>query len=150
MNPRTKITGLLFAAILLLPAQFASAQTILEQAAAVHGIAVQTKQVRLARIALNRLSLIDRSAERDRRPTEDELEPIITTAEQNPRQIIPLAHGLIKNITGRPDREDLGSGSEAVRSRAWRDRSTWAPGARSRRGGGTLVTASAKLTLAAC
>ena len=33
MNPRTKITGLLFAAILLLPAQFASAQTILEQAA---------------------------------------------------------------------------------------------------------------------
>ena len=64
--------------------------TVLEHAAAVHGIAVPTEQVRLARIALNRLGLIARSAERDRRPTQQELDQIIATADGNLRQIIPL------------------------------------------------------------
>jgi integrase len=64
--------------------------TILEHAAAVHGITVPSEQVRLARIALNRLGLIARSNERDRRPTQDELDKIVTAAELNPRQIIPL------------------------------------------------------------
>jgi len=64
--------------------------TILEHAAAVHGINVPTDEVRLARVALNRLGLIDRARGRDRRPTPGELEQIIATADSNPRQIIPL------------------------------------------------------------
>ncbi len=64
--------------------------TVLEHAAAVHGIAVPTEQVRLARVALNRLGLIAKSNERDRRPTQDELDQIIAAAEDNPRQIIPI------------------------------------------------------------
>lgn len=64
--------------------------TVLEHAAAIHGIAVPTEQVRLARIALNRLGLVARSQERDRRPTRDELDTIIKSADQNFRQIIPL------------------------------------------------------------
>lgn len=64
--------------------------TVLEHAAAVHGVAVPTDEVRLARIALNRLGLIDKPTERNRRPSDDELKRIIETAEMNPRQIIPL------------------------------------------------------------
>lgn len=64
--------------------------TVLEHAAAVHGITVPTEQVRLARIALNRLGLVARANERDRRPTLQELDQIINTADANPRQIIPL------------------------------------------------------------
>jgi integrase len=64
--------------------------TVLEHAAAVHGIPVPTEQVRLARVALNRLGLVSKSAERDRRPTEDELANIIATADANLRQITPL------------------------------------------------------------
>ena len=65
--------------------------TVMEHAAAVHGIRVPSEQVRLARIALNRLGLVAKSAERDRRPTPEELARIIATIEANPRQIIPLA-----------------------------------------------------------
>ncbi len=65
--------------------------TVMEHAAAVHGIRVPSEQVRLARIALNRLGLVAKSAERDRRPTHEELAKIIATVEANPRQIIPLA-----------------------------------------------------------
>ena len=64
--------------------------TVLEHAAAVHGIRVPTDEVRLARAALNRLGLISKAFERNRRPTQDELDQIISTAESNPRQIIPL------------------------------------------------------------
>jgi integrase len=64
--------------------------TVLEHGAAVHGINVSLDQVRLARVALSRLGLVDKSAERDRRPSQDELDQIIATAEANPRQIIPL------------------------------------------------------------
>lgn len=64
--------------------------TVLEHAAAVHGIKVPTEQVRLARVALNRLGLVAKAAERDRRPTTEELQRIIATAEANPRQLIPL------------------------------------------------------------
>jgi hypothetical protein len=51
---------------------FSFIRTILSHAAAVHGIETSAEDVRLARIALNRLSLIGRGNERDRRPTEDE------------------------------------------------------------------------------
>lgn len=57
---------------------------------AAHGDAVPTEQVRLARIAPNRLGWRARSNERDRRPTPDELATIITTAALNLRQIMPL------------------------------------------------------------
>jgi hypothetical protein len=67
-----------------------STGTILEHAAAVHGIAVPVEQLHLARIALHRLGLIAKSAARDRRPTTDELAQIIASADANPRQIIPL------------------------------------------------------------
>ena len=46
--------------------------------------------MRLARIALKHLNLIGRSNERDRRPTQDELELLTEYTETNPRQFIPL------------------------------------------------------------
>ena len=79
--------------------------TVLEHAAAVHGIAVPTEQVRLARVALNRLGLIARSQERDRRPTQEELERIIATANTNMRQIIPLGR-LVKFAVATAMRQD--------------------------------------------
>ncbi|MEQ1649082.1 MAG: site-specific integrase [Hyphomicrobiaceae bacterium] len=79
--------------------------TVLEHAAAVHGVVVPIDQVRLARIALHRLGLIAKSAERDRRPNEDELARIIATAEDNPRQIIPLGR-IIKFAVATAMRQD--------------------------------------------
>lgn len=79
--------------------------TMLEHAAAVHGVPVPTEQVRLARIALNRLGLIDKSAERDRRPTHDELDQIIAAADANPRQLIPLGR-IVKFAVATSMRQD--------------------------------------------
>ena len=79
--------------------------TVMEHAAAVHGIAVPTEQIRLGRIALNRLGLVAKSAERDRRPTTEELDLIIKTAETNPRQIIPLGR-IIKFAVATALRQD--------------------------------------------
>lgn len=79
--------------------------TILEHGAAIHGIAVPTEQVRLARIALNRLGLIARSNERDRRPSTEELESICRTADSNFRQIIPLSR-IVKFAVATAMRQD--------------------------------------------
>lgn len=79
--------------------------TVLEHAAAVHGIPVPTEQVRLARIALSRLGLIARSNERDRRPTQQELDQIIAAADANLRQIIPLGR-LVKFAVATAMRQD--------------------------------------------
>lgn len=65
-------------------------QTILVHAAAIHGIEVPTEQIKLARVALRRLSLVDKGNERDRRPTREELDRIIRLHDGNPRQTIPL------------------------------------------------------------
>lgn len=65
-------------------------RTILVHAAAVHGVDVPTEQVVLARVALRRLGLIGKSNERDRRPTDDELERILSYKANDPRQQIPL------------------------------------------------------------
>jgi hypothetical protein len=46
--------------------------------------------VLLARIALSRLGLVGKGDERDRRPTQDELDHLIAAFEANPRQQIPL------------------------------------------------------------
>lgn len=79
--------------------------TVLEHASAVHGVVVPMEQIRLGRIALNRLGLVAKSAERDRRPTQEELDLIIKTAEENPRQIIPLGR-IIKFAVATALRQD--------------------------------------------
>jgi hypothetical protein len=44
----------------------------------------------LARIALKRLGLIGKGIERDRRPTESEIDALIALFDSNKRQIIPV------------------------------------------------------------
>ena len=68
-------------------------RTILIHASAVHGIETPSEEVTLARVALRRLGVVGKGDERDRRPTQDELDRIISFHDNNPRQIIPL--GLI-------------------------------------------------------
>jgi integrase len=63
---------------------------VLSHAAAVHGLPVSVEPVNLARYALKRLGLVGKSNERDRRPTEEELEKLIHHFDSNPRQIIPM------------------------------------------------------------
>ena len=65
-------------------------RTLLVHAAAVHGIEVPTEQVTLARVALRRLGLVGKGHERDRRPTQDDLDRIIAYNDNNPRQGIPV------------------------------------------------------------
>jgi integrase len=64
--------------------------TVLTHAAAVHGVPVSAEKVVLARVALKRLGLVGKSSERNRRPTREELDAIISHSQLNPRQIIPL------------------------------------------------------------
>lgn len=69
---------------------FSFIRTVFSHAAAVHGIEVSAENVRLARIALKHLDLIGNGNERDRRPTQDELNQLTEYTENNPRQFIPL------------------------------------------------------------
>jgi integrase len=62
---------------------------VLSHAAAVHGLPVKVEPVDLARIALKRLGLIGKGHERDRRPTQDELDRLIAHFDANSRQIAP-------------------------------------------------------------
>jgi len=57
---------------------------------AVHGIEVSAEEARLARVALSHLNLVGKSKERDRRPTQDELDELIEYFETNRRQFIPM------------------------------------------------------------
>jgi len=66
--------------------------TVIEHAAAIHGLEVSIKQARLARIALNRLGLVARSNERDVRPTSDEIAAIVRASDTKFQQIIPVAY----------------------------------------------------------
>lgn len=50
---------------------------VISHAAAVHGMEVSIEPVDMARIALKRLGLVGKSNERDRRPTEDEIEGLL-------------------------------------------------------------------------
>jgi hypothetical protein len=52
-------------------------RTIITHAAAVQGIEVSAEEARLARVALSHLNLVGKSNERDRRPTQDELDELI-------------------------------------------------------------------------
>lgn len=63
---------------------------VVQHAAAVHGLPVKVEPIDLARIALKRLGLVGHSNERDRRPTEDEIEKLIAHFDGNDRQIIPM------------------------------------------------------------
>nr|WP_233285812.1 site-specific integrase [Bradyrhizobium brasilense] len=65
-------------------------RTVATHAAAVHGIEVSAEEVRLARFALKHLGLVGKSDERNRRPTQDELDELIEYFETNPRQVIPM------------------------------------------------------------
>ncbi len=65
-------------------------KTILSHAAAVHGIVVSTEPLDHARMALRRLGLVGKGDERNRRPTQDELDRIISAFELNSRQQIPV------------------------------------------------------------
>lgn len=69
---------------------FGYIKTVLSHAAAVHGVPLSTEPLDLARIALKRLGLIGKGKERDRRPTQDELDRILTALDENPRQSIPV------------------------------------------------------------
>ena len=73
-----------------LGAELSYINTVITHAAAVHGIDVSKEQVDLARVALGRLGLVGRGFERDRRPTQDELDAIIKHLDTNVRQIIPV------------------------------------------------------------
>ena len=64
--------------------------TVMTHAAAVHDIAVDPEQLRLARYALRRLGLIAKANERDRRPTADELKRILHYLDTAPRVEIPM------------------------------------------------------------
>ena len=59
-------------------------------AAAVHGVAISKEPIELARVALRRLGLLGMSRERDRRPTQTELDAPIAFLDGNPRQLIPV------------------------------------------------------------
>jgi len=64
--------------------------TIVTHAAAVHGVAVSKEPIELARVALRRLGLLGTSRERDRRPTQGELDALIAHLDGNPRQLLPV------------------------------------------------------------
>ncbi|MEO0636636.1 MAG: site-specific integrase [Pseudomonadota bacterium] len=73
-----------------LAVDFSYLRTVLTHAAAIHGIAVDTESIALARTALTRLGLIGRSDERDRRPSEEELDLLIEHFDNTPA-IVPMA-----------------------------------------------------------
>lgn len=64
--------------------------TLLSHGAAIHGLPLTTEHVDLARIALGRLGLIGKSRERDRRPTEDEINALIEFFRSGDRTIFPI------------------------------------------------------------
>jgi integrase len=70
---------------------FSHLGTVLTHAAAVHGLIVNTESVRLARIALARLGLIGRSAERDRRPSKVEIDALLRYFDEKPGMLIPMS-----------------------------------------------------------
>jgi integrase len=65
--------------------------TILTHAAALHGMTADTEAVRLARVALSKIGLIGRAKERDRRPTQDELDKLFDYFDAKARLTMPMA-----------------------------------------------------------
>jgi integrase len=65
-------------------------KTIMIHAAAVHGVILSVEPIVLARTALIRLGLVGKWNERDRRPSQSELDQLIAAFDNNPRQQIPV------------------------------------------------------------
>lgn len=65
--------------------------TVLTHAAALHGLQVNTEAVRLARVALRRMGAIGKGEERDRRPSEEELEILFAHFDANDRNTMPMS-----------------------------------------------------------
>ncbi len=63
---------------------------VIAHAAAVHGLQVSPEPVVMARLALKRLGLVGKGRERDRRPTLDEIDRLLSYVDGNFRQIIPI------------------------------------------------------------
>ena len=63
---------------------------VLSHAAAVHGLAVRVEPVDLGRQALTRLGLVGKSRERDRRPSDEELQRLFERFDRNDRLTIPM------------------------------------------------------------
>jgi integrase len=59
----------------------------------------------LARTALARLGLVGKGSERDRRPTQDELDRLVAAFDVNPRQQIPIGR-IIRFAVATPMRQD--------------------------------------------
>lgn len=74
-----------------LAADISYIHTVITHAAAIHGLKVSTEQIDLARIALRRLGLIGRSNQRDRRPTQQELDRLVSYFENFAKTEIPIA-----------------------------------------------------------
>jgi hypothetical protein len=66
-------------------------KTVLDHAFAVHEIETTVEPVEQARLALKHLGLIGKSQERDRRPTEDELDRLFAYFGANSRLTIPMS-----------------------------------------------------------
>lgn len=64
---------------------------VVSHAAAVHGVPVTVEPIDLARIALKRLGLVGSSNERDRRPTEEELNKLFAHFDGNQKLTIPMS-----------------------------------------------------------
>jgi hypothetical protein len=64
---------------------------IVTHAAAVHGVEISAEPVQQASIALKRLGLVGKSDERDRRPTEEELQQLFARFDGSLTQIIPMS-----------------------------------------------------------
>jgi len=74
-----------------LAADISYIHTVITHAAAIHGVKISTEQIDLGRIALRRLGLIGRSNQRDRRPTQHELDRLISYFENFSKTDIPIA-----------------------------------------------------------
>jgi integrase len=66
-------------------------KTILLHAKAVHGVHTPVEEINLARVALNRLGLIGKSRERDRRPSQEELDDLFKFFDANERYRAPMS-----------------------------------------------------------
>ena len=65
-------------------------RTVLTHAAAVHGIKIDTENIRLVRTALTRLGLIGRSNERNRRPTQNEIAELLDYFDCKSNMFLPM------------------------------------------------------------
>jgi integrase len=78
---------------------------VLAHASAVHEIETRIEPIEMGRLALKHLGLIGKSQERDRRPTEEELERIFKAFDKNPWQKNPMTR-IIQFAIGTAMRQD--------------------------------------------